>query len=295
MDLYDYLDKNQSESLENFITFFNSKKCIVNDLVLKLASSSTILEDKLMFLLEEYYRSKQDIAELLNKSICNKRIIEGLIKCIEKKTIDNNVLLNGLIYSIKTNNISSFYFLTSSLFLSTLFEKIKKCCKLYRFNELYCYCLQHLPNYNIKPFITQLLHCDIPITENGLLWLANDKHIDLIAEIFKKHTTILNFETETIEIVFYILLENKEINKEQSKLIIDSISSVDFIPIHIQNHLNYIIIDKDTGIFVYDLYNYYQIESLNKFSMYNIVNNIVKKVYKLVTNLCKYLFTNYLK
>ncbi len=285
------MDKNPSVSLEKFINFYKSNDCKVNDLVIKLASTPKVKEDILNFLLEEYYISELGIDKLLNTSICNKRTLECIIECIKNKKIDSHVLYNSIYLSIKTNNISSFYFLTSSLFCSDLYNKVKKYIKMYHFTELYGHCILHLESHDKNPFMHQLLKCNIPINKNILLWLASDKYYEILAECFKKEC--YNCDIEAIEIVFYVLIKNKDITKEESNLIIESIPSIDFIPMHIQNHLNYINSnDKCNNHFIIQLYDYYQTETLNKFTMYNVVNKIVKNINRFVYNLYQYFCSN---
>ena len=294
IDLYDYLDENPNVNLDTFITFYKNNNCTVNDLVIKLASTPKVSQNILCFLLEQYYILKNAIHIFLTTSICNYKTIEALLVCIEKNSIYNSVLFNSIHYSIKTNNISSFYFLTNTLFTSELLPIVKKCIKMYSCSELYGYCLNQLQHFNIKPFLYQLLKCNIPVNKNIIVWLASDEYYEIVAECFKNKCN--DIDMETIEIVFYILLQSKNISEIDSKLLINSISSVDFIPLNIQKHLNYININKvntdsENNNFIRYLYNYYHTESLNKLTMYTLTNNICNKITKFVKSLFQYIFT----
>ena len=96
MNLYDYLDKHSTENLDTFISYYqsNSNECIVNDTVIKLASTPKVSLDILCFLLEQYYLNKNDIHVLLNSSVCNYKTMEALLVCIDKNTIYNSLLFN---------------------------------------------------------------------------------------------------------------------------------------------------------------------------------------------------------
>ena len=76
-------------------------------------------------------------------------------------------------------------------------------------------------------------------------------------------------------------------------MLIDSISSVKFIPLNIQKHLNYININTNTEInnFLIYLYNYYHSETLHKLTMYTIVNNIYNKITKIIKSVFQYFYT----
>ena len=295
INLYDYLDKYSTENLDTFISYYqsNSNECIVNDTVIKLASTPKVSLDILCFLLEQYYLNKNDIHVLLNSSICNYKTMEALLVCIDKNTIYNSVLFNSIHYSIKTNNISSFYFLTNTLFTTKLLQYVKKHTKMYSYTELYGYCLNSLQSFNIKPFLNQLVKCNITINKNIIIWLTSDEYYEIVAACFKNKSTN-DIDEETIEIVFYMLLQSKTISEQDSKLLIDSISSVEFIPINIQKHLNYININTNTNTevnkFLIYLYNYYHSETLHKLTMYTIVNNIYNKITKIIKSVFQYFF-----
>jgi hypothetical protein len=298
MDLYDYLDKNPTEKLDIFISYYKSNsdnnRFIINDTVIKLASTPKVSQDILCFLLEQYFISKNDMHILLNSSVCNFKTMEALLVCIENNTIYSSILFNSIYYSIQTNNISSFYFLTNTLFASTLLPIVKKYIEMYKFSELYGYCMKYLQSFNVEPFMHQLLKCDIPINKNILIWLVSDKYYVILSECFKNKCN--DIDMETIEIVFYILLQNKEINDADSIMIVNSIPNVDFIPLSIQKHLNYININTNinTNIennkFVTYLFNYYETESLNKLTMYTIINNIYSKISKVIKSVFQYFF-----
>lgn len=289
INLYDYLDKYPTESLDTFISFYQSENFIVNDTAIKLASTPKVSQDILCYLLEQYCMNKNDIHILLNTTICNYKTIEALLVCIEKNKIYKSVVFNSIHHAIKIENISSFFFLTNTFFTTDLLNIVKKHIKMYTFTELYGYCLNTLQPFNIKPFLNQLLKCNIPINRNIIVWLTSDEYYEIVAECFKNKCD--DIDVDTIEMVFYLLLESKTINENDSKLLVDSIPSINFIPLNIQKYINYIYMNNHIkNNFVKCLYNYYHIESLNKITMYTIVNNIYNKISKFVKSIFQYFF-----